>query len=76
MKYAALHLRVQTIRGTDSKCDTCGTTDPERAYDWANLTGNYADPWDYDRLCRSCHWKLDNKVANLGKYAQRKEVAR
>lgn len=69
-KYDALHIRVQVLRGAPSKCETCGTT-TAKAFDWANLTGNYQDPWDYKRLCRSCHHRLDGKVRNL----RRKEVA-
>jgi len=73
--YQALHLRVQALRGKPQKCEGCGATGPGRSYDWANLTGRYDDPADYKRLCRSCHWKLDKKHLNLGKYAERKEVS-
>ncbi len=63
--YSALHLRVTAARGAEKRCDVCGTSDPKRQYDWANLTGNYADIWDYKRMCRSCHWKHDGKVYNI-----------
>jgi len=43
----------------------CGSTDPERAYDWANLTGDYDNPTDFKRMCRSCHWKYDQKGKNF-----------
>lgn len=58
--YQACHLRVEQRRGKPMRCDRCGTTDPARSYDWANLTGNYPDPDDYERMCRSCHRRYDN----------------
>lgn len=57
--YASLHRRVEAQRGKPRKCEECGTTEA-RMYNWANLTGKYADIYDYKRLCRSCHAKLDN----------------
>jgi len=63
--YQACHARVIAARGHPSKCEECGTTDPNQHYDWANLTGNYHDVNDYRRLCRSCHWKLDKTILNL-----------
>lgn len=53
--YDAMHKRVAVRRGQPSSCEICGTTDPERVYDWANLTGRFEDPDDYARMCRSCH---------------------
>ncbi|MDB5445673.1 MAG: hypothetical protein JWQ97_990 [Phenylobacterium sp.] len=58
--YQAKHLRVQTLRGAPQQCEQCGTRDPAKTYDWANLTGNYDDPNDFARMCRSCHRKYDN----------------
>ena len=49
------------------ECGQCGTTDPARSYNWANLSGDYKDPTDYELMCRSCHWRFDNKVANRRK---------
>jgi hypothetical protein len=57
--YQALHLRVATVRGKPSKCKFCGRTDDAVRYEWANLTGNFADPYDYDRLCVPCHRRFD-----------------
>ena len=68
--YTAGHVRVKTQRGQPSACEVCGTTGPEKTYDWANLTGRYHDPSDYRRLCRSCHWKCDGTIRNLGGYAR------
>ena len=72
-KYAALHLRVQSLRGTPSLCAHCGTTSAKR-FEWASLTGKYEDVDDYVRLCVSCHHKMDGHVRNLGGHAKRKEV--
>lgn len=55
--YSALHARVETARGKPSVCEECGRTDGR--FEWANLTGNYADTSDYKRLCVSCHRHLD-----------------
>ncbi len=65
--YQACHLRVIASRGRPLRCEECGTTDPARSYDWANLTGKFHDVDDYKRLCRSCHWKLDDTVLNFQK---------
>lgn len=67
--YQALHLRVARLRGTPQCCEHCGTSDPTTSYDWANMTGDYANPVDYKRLCRSCHHKYDGRVHNLGEWA-------
>ena len=70
--YAALHRRVETQRGKPSKCEECGTEDLSRTYDWACMTGKYDDPLDYKRMCRSCHWKYDEKHLNFGDYYHKK----
>lgn len=64
--YQAFHLRVAARRGQPKKCQRCGTTDPAKTYDWANLTGNYPDPDDYERMCRSCHRRYDLARRNGG----------
>lgn len=64
-KYGACHTRVEVVRGKPQKCEECGTTDPNKHYDWASLTKNYHDVNDYKRLCRSCHAKLDNSIKNI-----------
>ena len=56
--YTALHLRVQVARGKPAQCDRCGTTSAGR-YEWANLTGQYTDIYDYQRMCVSCHRQYD-----------------
>lgn len=56
--YCGFHARVNAKRGRPSQCERCGTTEP-RVYHWANLTGNYADPSDYARMCVPCHKRFD-----------------
>ena len=63
--YQAFHRRLDAANGKPKKCEICGTEDPSRHYDWANLTGNYDDPSDYKRMCRSCHWKYDGTIRNI-----------
>jgi DNA invertase Pin-like site-specific DNA recombinase len=59
--YQAMHVRVETARGKPQRCERCGSTgDPERVYDWANLTGRYGDVDDYERMCRHCHRQYDD----------------
>lgn len=55
----SLHQRINRRFGRPKECWVCGTTDPNRTYDWANLSGNYEDITDYKRMCRSCHCKYD-----------------
>ncbi len=57
--YFQHHLRVRKQRGTPQCCERCGTEDPSKRYDWANLSGKYEDINDYARLCRLCHRKYD-----------------
>ena len=71
--YAALHLRVQVARGKPSLCEYCGRHDQDTRYEWANLTGNYADVSDYARLCVSCHHRMDGHVCNIKHMRQRLE---
>lgn len=55
--YQALHVRVQVARGKPSVCEACGAT--EGRFEWANLTGDYFDPNDYQRMCVRCHRAFD-----------------
>lgn len=63
--YAALHIRVQKIRGKPKKCEHCGTIKAKK-YEWASKNKNYSDPNDYIRLCKSCHLKLDTFRSSQG----------
>ena len=59
--YQALHIRVYVARGRPFPCSSCGSADESRTFDWANLSGRFADPSDYAPMCRSCHRKYDNR---------------
>lgn len=65
--YQALHLRVEASRGKPRKCAMCARTSGR--FEWANMTGNYADVWDYMRLCQKCHAAYDagRRASNAGK---------
>jgi len=54
----AKHQRIRTVRGKPDSC-IWGCTDVQ-IYEWANLTGDYDDIWDYAAMCRSCHRRYDN----------------
>ena len=56
--YAAMHKRVESLRGCPSVCEQCDTTTASR-FEWANISGRYNDTADYVRLCVSCHRQLD-----------------
>jgi len=61
----AFHRRLYARHGKPSDCQVCGTSDPGKSYDYANLTGRYEDLTDYMPMCRSCHWKYDKKILNI-----------
>jgi DNA-binding transcriptional regulator LsrR (DeoR family) len=61
----ALHRRLYARFGKPRACQICGTSDPAKAYDYANLTGRYEDLNDYMQMCRSCHWRYDMKILNI-----------
>lgn len=70
----AFHRRLYSRYGKPSKCSVCGTTTAKQ-YDYANLTGRYEDIEDYAAMCRSCHWKYDEKITNItGKERCRESV--
>ena len=72
-KYA-FHRRLYSRLGKPRYCSVCGTRDAKH-YDYANLTGNYQDIGDYAPMCRSCHWKFDDKVLNIRWVAERRANA-
>ncbi|WP_374709425.1 hypothetical protein [Novosphingobium capsulatum] len=61
---SALHRRLYSRFGKPSHCSQCGTSEAAH-YDYANLTGQYEDLEDYAPMCRSCHWKYDEKILNI-----------
>lgn len=65
--YAAFHHRVEVARGKPRLCGRCETTDATR-YEWANLTGDYADIADYERMCVPCHRRFDIARRRAGQH--------
>lgn len=59
--YSGAHKRVKAQRGNLNVCEICKTSDTKNVYEWANLTGKYADIGDYKRMCRFCHREYDAK---------------
>lgn len=57
--YHALHLRVAVERGRPTQCERCGQNDPDARYEWANVSGDYHDVADYQRMCVPCHRPFD-----------------
>lgn len=72
--YSAKHHRVRSKRGNADHCDLCGRSDEGIKYDWANLTGNYGDIYDYLMMCRSCHFVMDEHYKNLPEYKSDKKI--
>ena len=59
VSYRGAHSRVSRKRGKPDRCERCGGSGPGRCYQWANLTGRYHDPADYERMCVPCHKAFD-----------------
>lgn len=60
ISYKNAHKRVFRARGKASFCEVCGKDEPGK-YEWANLSGNYHDVWDYQSMCVPCHRKFDSE---------------
>jgi len=63
--YSWHHQKKRKLHGQPKKCEICGTTDTNKDYEWANLTGKFSDPDDYKRMCKSCHSKYDHMEKNF-----------
>lgn len=73
--YFAKHLRLRSRRGMPKRCEQCGQDDPNRRYEWANMTGNYDDPMDYRRLCVPCHRRMDGNTPPENKKRSQRRLA-
>lgn len=60
--YKAYHYRVGKTRGKPSFCVMCESS---VECHWANVSGEFSNPYDYIRLCPSCHARFDKKENNL-----------
>ena len=59
LRYDTLHARVTAARGKPVGCSRCGIDEPDRRYEWANLTGDYENVYDFARMCVPCHRLFD-----------------
>lgn len=59
--YGSIHLWLCKSYQKSKICDFCGTTDPERRYEWALRKGfeHALNIDNYFELCASCHKKYD-----------------
>lgn len=72
--YATFHKRVESLYGRPIHCEVCGTVDPSKRYEWANVTGDYADvEHGYRRMCCSCHRKFDKSKEGVKSNVKRKK---
>jgi hypothetical protein len=63
--YYACHQRVRRVRGSPQRCEVCKTRSTKKHYDWANMTGKLDDPFDYVRMCRTCHKRHDSGIKRV-----------
>jgi hypothetical protein len=71
-----LHDWVRSRLPVPDRCTKCNTPKPSRNIDLANITGIYNREfknWQY--LCRTCHWILDEKVKNLKQYSGKGHIS-
>jgi len=58
--YSGVHAWVSKVYGKPCECECCETTDKNKTYQWANISGEYKRlRLDWKRLCVLCHKKLD-----------------
>ena len=56
VNYFGVHDWMTAEYGQPKHCEDCGTTDPSKRYEWANISGEYRrDLSDFKRLCKYCH---------------------
>lgn len=69
VSYIGLHDWIRTTLGSPKECWECGIKDPNKTYDWANISKEYKRSngiKDWKRVCRSCHRKLDPESIRRG----------
>lgn len=76
--YWGLHDWLISNYGQPQECEECGTADPTKRYEWANISGDYRrDRDDFRRLCKSCHNTSDGVNAyqwHVGKQHSRRKM--
>ena len=59
--YAAMHYRVQAVRGKAHYCRLCGSRSKKRKYEWHSRTLDYENIWDFIQVCCQCHREIEKK---------------
>jgi hypothetical protein len=63
--YCGVHDWMTENFGQPKHCESCGTTDENNRYEWANISGEYRrDRSDFIRLCKRCHNDMDGVNAH------------
>jgi len=71
-KYGTKHDWVNKWKGRPQKCEHCGTTDPNKRYEWATISGEHKrDLNDWKRLCKKCHVDYDDSYRGLREYLKK-----
>jgi len=67
--YQTIHIWVRRHKGAPQGCEHCGHDEPDRVYEWANISGRYLrDLNDYKRVCQKCHRAhYDNAIRKVSK---------
>lgn len=74
VKHSGIHCWVRDNWGKPNLCEHCGTTSA-KVYDWSNKDHLYSRKReDWQRLCRSCHNKYDNKTFNMRQKKRNKVI--
>lgn len=60
ISYGGIHEWIKMMLGKPSECVKCKSSDINKMYHWANISGQYKrDINDWQRLCVKCHSKYD-----------------
>jgi hypothetical protein len=62
VSYNAAHKRVRRLRGSAASC-IWGCIAEQ--YEWASLTGDLDNPFDYAGMCKPCHSRFDSAVTMM-----------
>lgn len=57
--YSAMHKRIYRARGKADHCIRESMGGCAGRFEWANISGDYNDIWDYMQLCRAHHDEYD-----------------
>lgn len=69
--YDSKHKWISRHYGKEKRCEICETTDQNKRYEWANISGEYhREREDFKRLCKSCHTKFDHERGPATKHLE------